>query len=40
VRGVTRRTGDRGISIRATEAWGLREAYDKWQISKGSKVAI
>jgi error-prone DNA polymerase len=40
VRGLTRRTGDRGISIRATEAWGLREAYDKWQISKGSKVAI
>jgi error-prone DNA polymerase len=40
VRGVTRRTGDRGISIRATGAWDLRDAYEKWQLSKGSKVAI
>jgi error-prone DNA polymerase len=40
VRGVTRRTGDRGISIRATGAWDLREAYEKWQLNKGSKVAI
>ena len=40
VRGVTRRTGERGISIRATGAWDLRDAYEKWQISKGSKVAI
>ncbi len=37
VRGVTRRTGERGISIRATGAWDLREAYEKWQ---SSKVAI
>jgi error-prone DNA polymerase len=37
VRGVTRRTGDRGISIRATGAWDLSEAYGKWQ---SSKVAI
>jgi error-prone DNA polymerase len=37
VRGVTRRTGERGISIRATGAWDLRNAYEKWQ---NSKVAI
>ncbi|CAB4539205.1 unannotated protein [freshwater metagenome] len=30
VRGKTRRTGDRGISINASGAWDLREAYEKW----------
>ncbi|MEY2814895.1 MAG: hypothetical protein RIS05_643 [Actinomycetota bacterium] len=40
VRGLTRRTGDRGISIRATGAWDLRSAYEKWQVGKDSKVAI
>ena len=30
VRGETRRTGKRGISIRATAVWDLRIAYDKW----------
>ena len=30
VRGKTRRTGDRGISINATGAWDLRQAYEKW----------
>jgi error-prone DNA polymerase len=34
VQGVTRRTGDKGISIRATNAWDLRIAYEKWQTSK------
>ena len=38
VRGTTRRTGERGISIRATGAWDLSTAYDKWQ-ARGS-VAI
>jgi len=31
VRGLTRRTGERGISIRATGAWDLRAAYEKWR---------
>jgi error-prone DNA polymerase len=30
VRGKTRRTGDRGISINASGAWDLRTAYEKW----------
>jgi error-prone DNA polymerase len=38
VRGTTRRTGERGISLRATGVWDLRAAYDKWQ-ARGS-VAI
>ena len=39
VRGQTRRTGERGISIRATGAWDLRAAYEKWRVQRGS-VAI
>ncbi|CAN2192247.1 DnaE DNA polymerase III, alpha subunit [Candidatus Nanopelagicaceae bacterium] len=39
VRGVTRRTGERGISIRATGVWDLRSAYQEWNLKKGS-VAI
>jgi len=31
VRGVIRRTGPRGISLRATQAWELAESYDKWR---------
>ena len=38
VRGTTRRTGERGISIRATGVWSLATAHDKWQ-ARGS-VAI
>ena len=38
VRGTTRRTGERGISIRATGVWNLATAHDKWQ-ARGS-VAI
>ena len=34
VRGHTRRTGERGISIRATGAWDLRQAYEKWMTSE------
>lgn len=30
VRGKTRRTGERGISINAIGAWDLRAAYEKW----------
>jgi error-prone DNA polymerase len=33
VRGHTRRTGERGISIRATGAWDLRQSYEKWLAS-------
>lgn len=39
VRGVTRRTGARGISIRATGAWDLRAAYESWS-AKRSTLAI
>jgi error-prone DNA polymerase len=39
LRGVTRRTGEKGISIRATGVWDLRSAYHDWNLKKGS-VAI
>jgi error-prone DNA polymerase len=39
VRGFTRRTGERGISIRATGVWDLGSAYQEWNLKKGS-VAI
>ena len=32
VRGVVRRTGDRGVSIRATGAWELAGLWDAWQL--------
>ncbi|NHA67046.1 DNA polymerase III subunit alpha [Phycicoccus flavus] len=32
VRGVLRRTGDRGVSIRATGAWELAGLWDAWQL--------
>ena len=31
VRGELRRTGPRGISIRATQAWELADSYNEWQ---------
>ena len=31
VRGQTRRTGPRGISLRATGAWELTSAYERWR---------
>jgi error-prone DNA polymerase len=31
VRGEIRRTGPRGVSIRATGAWELSAAYEKWR---------
>ena len=39
VRGETRRTGKRGISIRATAVWDLRVAYEKWR-KQSDSVAI
>jgi error-prone DNA polymerase len=39
VRGVTRRTGARGISINGTGAWDLRAAYETWR-TKESTLAI
>ncbi len=39
VRGETRRTGARGISIRATAVWDLRLAYEKWR-KQADSVAI
>jgi len=31
VRGEVRRTGPRGVSLRATQAWELTESYEKWR---------
>jgi error-prone DNA polymerase len=39
LRGITRRTGARGISIRATGIWDLRSAYEKWNTQR-STLAI
>jgi error-prone DNA polymerase len=39
LRGITRRTGARGISIRATGIWDLRAAYEKWNTQR-STLAI
>jgi error-prone DNA polymerase len=38
IRGVTRRTGARGISLRAEQAWDLPLAYEKWLSRDQSKV--
>jgi len=38
VRGITRRTGPRGISIRATGAWELGVVYEAWK--SGGKAAV
>jgi error-prone DNA polymerase len=38
VRGITRRTGPRGISIRATGAWELGVVYEAWKM--GGKAAV
>jgi error-prone DNA polymerase len=38
VRGVTRRTGARGISIRATGVWDLRVAYESWSTKQSTLV--
>jgi error-prone DNA polymerase len=42
VRGVVRRTGDRGVSIRATGAWELAALWDAWQLGglAGARAAI
>ncbi len=38
VRGVVRRTGDRGVSIRATGAWELASLWDAWQTGGAAGV--
>ena len=38
VRGVLRRTGDRGVSIRATGAWELAGLWDAWQLGGLERV--
>jgi error-prone DNA polymerase len=38
VRGEVRRTGPRGVSIRATGAWELRSAYEKYSQSRSTLV--
>jgi error-prone DNA polymerase len=40
VRGQTRRTGTRGISIRATAVWDLRLAYEKWRSQQGQRDSV
>ena len=37
-KGVVRRTGARGVSIRAAAAWSLDELYEKWMVSKINQV--
>jgi error-prone DNA polymerase len=42
VRGVIRRTGAKGVSLRATQAWELSDSYKKWrnlQVYGGAAVA-
>jgi len=39
VRGFTRRTGPRGISIRATGAWELGVVYEAWRVGGRAAVA-
>ncbi len=39
-KGVLRRTGVRGISIRATAAWPLEELYEKWLATQISQVDL
>jgi error-prone DNA polymerase len=38
VRGEVRRTGPRGVSLRATGAWELRAAYEKYTLSRSTLV--
>lgn len=38
VRGQIRRTGPRGVSLRATGAWELGAAYEKWRTSRSTLV--
>ena len=38
IRGVIRRTGARGVSIRATGAWDLRAAYESWSTKQSTLV--
>ena len=38
VRGQVRRTGPRGVSLRATGAWELGTAYEKWRTSRSILV--
>ncbi|MEY3687159.1 MAG: hypothetical protein RLZZ73_1017, partial [Actinomycetota bacterium] len=40
VRGHTRRTGERGVSIRATGAWDLQTAYRSWKESTSSESNV
>jgi error-prone DNA polymerase len=40
VRGHTRRTGARGISIRATAVWDLRLLYEKWRSQSTSPDSV
>ena len=37
-KGVVRRTGARGVSIRASAAWPLDELFEKWMVSKINQV--
>ncbi len=38
VRGQLRRTGERGVSIRATKVWELSDSYEKWRNLSKSRV--
>ena len=31
IRGAVRRTGEKGVSLRALSAWDLRDSYEQWR---------
>lgn len=39
IRGIVRRTGARGISLRATGAWDLADVYGKWRAHQSTLVS-
>ena len=39
VRGVVRRTGPKGLSIRATGAWDLASAYENFQVKRSNLIS-
>ena len=39
VRGVVRRTGPKGLSIRATGAWDLANAYENFQAKRSNLIS-
>ena len=40
IQGVIRRTGPRGISLRASAAWELTDSYEKWRNLGAKQAAV